>query len=51
MFVVPIENRLITSLTEGNRYPVTTPTDMAIKIHRVRYLSIKFRVFEALFFI
>jgi hypothetical protein len=41
MFVVPLLIELIRSGNEGATYPIPTPNAMAIKIHRVRFLSKK----------
>jgi hypothetical protein len=41
IFVVPLLNEFIRVGTVGIKYPMPTPTSIAIKIHRVRFLSRK----------
>ena len=43
MLVVPTVQRSMNSGTETNAQPMPTPTNMARKIHNVRYLSRKER--------
>ena len=41
ILVVPEEKELIKVDEEGMKYPIDTPTAIAIKIHSVKYLSKK----------
>jgi hypothetical protein len=41
ILVVPLLMELISSGNDGTTYPIPTPNAMAIKIHRVRFLSKK----------
>ena len=49
MLVVPLlkEFRIVGNV--GMKYPIPTPIAMATKIHKVRFLSRKFSVFDAIF--
>jgi len=42
---VPDENELMKVDDDGKKYPIATPTLIAKKIHKVKYLSKKFNLF------
>jgi hypothetical protein len=44
-FVVPLESELITCEESGKKYPIPTPTNIAIKIHTVKKRSRKLSFF------
>ena len=47
MLVVPEEKEFMKVDDEGKKYPIATPTPIARKIHRVRYLSKKLNFFRS----